>query len=75
MVQANSHVFTEFDDSGDSPKWAFIHSYCCDVGSGSSRDANVYMHTYRYTSISISRQADLNELLTKGLCGSNLPAT
>ena len=51
MVLANSHIFTEFEDSEDSPKWAFLHSCCCDIASGTSRDAYVYIHTYRYTSI------------------------
>ena len=30
LVLANSHVFTEFNDSEESPKEAFLHSCCCD---------------------------------------------
>ena len=44
LLLANSHVFTEFEDSEDSPKWAFLHLCCYDVGSGTSMVAYMCMH-------------------------------
>ena len=44
LALANSLVLTEFEDSEESPRGAFLHWCCCDVGSETSRDDYIYIH-------------------------------
>ena len=46
LVLANSHVFSDLEDSEESPKGGFLHCCCCDVGSGISGDDYIYIYTY-----------------------------
>ena len=38
LVLVNSHVVSELEDSEESQKVDFIHRWCCDLGSGTSRN-------------------------------------
>ena len=44
LVLANSHVFTEFEDSEESPKMAFLHYVAAVMWAHEPLEMTIYMY-------------------------------